>query len=157
MKQTSVPSLDTPTNKQLLIFQDNWCGRVEVVWSLSHFQPYLYGRPFVVQTDHRALQWLHSFKHPEGQIARWLQTLAEYQFSVEHQQGSEHSNVDALSRRPNSHTDESCLVTAPSKLIQSAVGPLAGLWQRSRMHNRVTLIWGLLPSGWRQEWFLMFS
>jgi len=32
----------------------------------------------VVRTDHRALQWLHSFKHPEGQIARWLQTLAEY-------------------------------------------------------------------------------
>jgi len=84
-----------------------------LVWSLSHFRPYLYGRPFVVRTDHRALQWLHSFKHPEGQIARWLQTLAEYQFTVEHRQGSEHSNADALSRRPNSHTDESCLVTAP--------------------------------------------
>ena len=98
-----------------------------LVRSLSHFRPYLYGRPFVVRTDHRALQWLHSFKHPEGQIACWLQTLAEYQFTVEKRQDSEHSNADALSRRPNSHTDESCLVTAPSKLIQSAVGPLAGL------------------------------
>ena len=66
--------------------------------------------------DHRALELLQSFKHPEGQIALWLQTHAEYQFTVEHWQGSEHSNADALSRRPNSHTDERCLGTAPLRV-----------------------------------------
>ena len=29
------------------------------------------GRKFVLRTDHSALQWLHSFKEPEGQVARW--------------------------------------------------------------------------------------
>lgn len=31
-----------------------------------------------MRTDHSALQWLYSFKEPEGQVARWLESLAEY-------------------------------------------------------------------------------
>ena len=83
-----------------------------LVWSLKHFRPYLYGKPFRARTDHKSLQWLQSFRHPEGQVARWLQTLAEYQFTVEHRQGAEHSNADALSRRPNSHSHERVLAAA---------------------------------------------
>ena len=41
---------------------------------------YLYGRQFTVQTDHSALQWLMMFRTPEGQIARWLQKLQDYDF-----------------------------------------------------------------------------
>ena len=37
-----------------------------LVWATHHFRPYLYGRRFVLRTDHSALQWLHSFKEPEG-------------------------------------------------------------------------------------------
>ena len=70
-----------------------------LVWALKHFRPYLYGKKFTARTDHKALIWLQSFKHPEGQVARWLQTLAEFQFTVEHRQGLLHSNADALSRR----------------------------------------------------------
>ena len=44
---------------------------------MGQFRPYLLGRPFTVQIDHSALQWLYSFKEPEGQVARWLESLAE--------------------------------------------------------------------------------
>ena len=43
-----------------------------LVWAVGQFCPYLLGRPFTMQTDHSALQWLYSFKEPEGQVARWL-------------------------------------------------------------------------------------
>jgi len=69
-----------------------------VVWYVRYFRPYLYGREFVVRTDHACLQWLYNFWEPEGQIARWLQILGEYQFKVEHRQGTRHGNADGLSR-----------------------------------------------------------
>uniref|UniRef100_A0A3P9J3I3 Gypsy retrotransposon integrase-like protein 1 n=1 Tax=Oryzias latipes TaxID=8090 RepID=A0A3P9J3I3_ORYLA len=71
-----------------------------VVKAIGHFRYYLCGLPFTVRTDHSALQWLMTFKEPEGQIARWLEELASFSFTVEHRPGSRHANADAMSRRP---------------------------------------------------------
>ena len=71
-----------------------------VVKAIKHFHVYLYGRKFLLRTDHSALQWLLSFRHPEGQVARWLERLQQYDFTVEHRAGTKHGNADALSRRP---------------------------------------------------------
>jgi len=69
-----------------------------LVWAIRYFRPYLYGRPILARTDHSSLKWLQSFKEPEGQVARWLQILAEFHFTVEHRPGKKHGNADALSR-----------------------------------------------------------
>ena len=61
---------------------------------------YLIGKPFIIRTDHGALTWLRNFKSPEGQLARWLEKLQEYQFTIIHRPGLKHSNADALSRIP---------------------------------------------------------
>lgn len=71
-----------------------------VVASIKHFKYYLGGLPFTVRTDHSALQWLMSFREPEGQVARWLEELQPYDFTVVHRAGARHSNADAMSRRP---------------------------------------------------------
>ena len=71
-----------------------------VVKAIKHFHVYLYGRKFLLRTDHSALQWLLSFRHPEGQVARWLEGLQQYDFTVEHRAGTKHGNADALSRQP---------------------------------------------------------
>ena len=70
------------------------------VKAIRHFHPYLLGRSFILRTDHAALRWLINFRSPEGQIARWLQQLQQYDYHVEHRQGAKHNNADALSRRP---------------------------------------------------------
>eukprot|EP00731_Ephydatia_muelleri_P032903 Em0024g447a len=71
-----------------------------LVWAIKHFRPYLYGRHFTVRTDHASLRWLQSFHEPEGQVARWLECLSEYDFEVVHRPGSKHTNTDALSCIP---------------------------------------------------------
>ena len=71
-----------------------------MVWGVRHFRPYLFSRMFIARTDHNSLKWLHNFQDPEGQVARWLESLAEYNFEVIHRPGSQHSNADALSRQP---------------------------------------------------------
>ena len=71
-----------------------------VVHWTNHFRHYLLGAPFQLRTDHNALIWLHSFKQPEGQVARWLEKLSEFQYRIEHRPGKLHGNADGLSRRP---------------------------------------------------------
>ena len=67
-----------------------------LVWASRHFRPYLYGRKFIVRTDHHALRWLHNFKEPAGQVARWLEQLAEFDYEVVHRQGKQHTNANLI-------------------------------------------------------------
>ena len=59
----------------------------------------MWGRRFVVRTDHSALTWLLSFHEPEGMLARWIAVLNTYDFSIIHRKGMNHGNADGLSRR----------------------------------------------------------
>lgn len=71
-----------------------------VVEFLKKFRQYLYGQKTTVRTDHGALRWLLNFKDPQGQMARWLQVIAEYDIEIIHRAGRSHANADSLSRRP---------------------------------------------------------
>ncbi len=78
---------------------------------IHHFRQFLLGQHFVLRTDHGSLQWLHSFKEPEGQLARWLECLQEYDFDIQHRRGNHHQNADALSRHPAHQPDPSAVVS----------------------------------------------
>ncbi|GFT01995.1 retrovirus-related Pol polyprotein from transposon 17.6 [Trichonephila clavipes] len=79
-----------------------------IVKVVEHFHPYLYGRRFLLRTDHASLTWLLNFKNSEGQIARWIQRLQEYDVEIRHRKGSAHGNADALSRRPCLNSCKHC-------------------------------------------------
>ena len=83
-----------------------------VVAAVRRFHYFLFGQKFVVRTDHNALRWLLTFKDPEGQLARWLETLTTYDFVIEYRRGVDHGNADSLSRRPCLKDDcRKCSVT----------------------------------------------
>ncbi len=52
----------------------------------------------MVQTDHRALVWLHKLKDKNARLASWSLILQQYTFTVSHRAGSTNGNADALSR-----------------------------------------------------------
>jgi len=62
------------------------------------FKVYLLGRQFVVQTDHRALEWLNRLKDNNSRLTRWSLSLQPFEFTVKHRAGTANSNADALSR-----------------------------------------------------------
>jgi hypothetical protein len=71
-----------------------------VVHFCKYFKHYLYGKRFTVRTDHGSLHWLSNFKSPEGQVARWIETLSVFDMKIEHRPGTQHRNADTLSRIP---------------------------------------------------------
>ncbi|MCG7879813.1 MAG: RNase H-like domain-containing protein, partial [Candidatus Thiodiazotropha endolucinida] len=70
-----------------------------VVNYVKHFRHYLYGKQFLLRTDHGSLKWIMNFKNPEGQIARWLEIFSAYDMKIEHRAGRLHKNADGLSRQ----------------------------------------------------------
>ena len=81
--------------------QRNYCVTrrelLAVVMAANHFRPYLYGQDFCLRTDHASLLWLYKRTEPSHQVARWLESLAEFRFQLEHRAGAKHGNADGLS------------------------------------------------------------
>jgi hypothetical protein len=85
--------------------EQNYCVTDRELLAVKHFieyyKHYLLGRKFLVRSDHQALKWLFSLKDPKSRIARWIEMLSAYDFSVEFRPGAKHGNADAMSRCPD--------------------------------------------------------
>ena len=76
-----------------------------VVWGVKKFHLFLYGREFIILSDHKPLQFLFNEQKPiptmaSGRIQRWALTLSAYKYHMEYRAGKDQGNVDALSRLP---------------------------------------------------------
>ena len=69
-----------------------------IVWSIKKFGLYLYGREFVIQTDHKSLTYIQRAKFDNPRIMRWTMLLQQYSFRVEAIKGSDNLEADYLSR-----------------------------------------------------------
>ena len=69
-----------------------------VVWGIKRFHLYLYGVPFVLQTDHESLKYMNSAKFANGHLMCWAMLLQSYTFRVEGIKGSENVGADYLRR-----------------------------------------------------------
>ena len=69
-----------------------------VVDSVRHFDAYLVTHPFVVETDHKALEFLNSANHTNGRLPRWAMRLEPFTFQIRYRAGHLNANADALSR-----------------------------------------------------------
>ena len=69
------------------------------LWAMEKLQYYLFGKPFILITDHKAIEEL-KFKKEFGssRIQRWFERLEKFQFKVEYRPGVKITVADALSR-----------------------------------------------------------
>jgi len=91
-----------------------------VVTYIHHFRQFLLGRQFTLRTDHGSLQWIQTLKEPEGQLARWLERLQEYNFVIKHRKGCQHQNADALLHYPSESLNSQNLPTMTANRWQQS-------------------------------------
>jgi hypothetical protein len=69
------------------------------MWAMEQLHYYLYGRRFILRTDHKAiLAYNAKGEVSSRRIERWYYRLENYSFEVRYRKGEDQGNADALSR-----------------------------------------------------------
>ena len=76
-----------------------------IIFGLTRFHQFLYGRKFVIVTDHKPLLGLLGEQkglpvHAAARIVRWAIRLQTYDYELQFRPTTEHSNCDLFSRLP---------------------------------------------------------
>lgn len=69
-----------------------------VHFAITQLRPYIYGRHFVVKSDHKPLIYLYNLKNPSSRLSRLRLDLEEYDFEIQYIRGKDNVLADALSR-----------------------------------------------------------
>ena len=69
-----------------------------VVWGVQKFQKYLYGKEFVLETDHQPLSFLQKANLKNGRVLRWAMILQPYRYCILYIHGRENVGADYMSR-----------------------------------------------------------
>lgn len=85
-----------PRHRALAAYERELIGLVHAV---RHWRPYLWGRRFVVKTDHYSLKYLLDQRLATIPQHHWVGKLLGFDFAVEYKPGAANAVADALSRR----------------------------------------------------------
>ncbi|XP_072022821.1 uncharacterized protein [Amphiura filiformis] len=89
-------------SKKLLTAQKNYSVMEKesyaIVWAIQKFEPFLYGRKFQLETDHRPLLCMQRSKVANGRIMRWALALQPYHFTMIAIKGKDNVGADYMSR-----------------------------------------------------------
>ena len=110
-------------SRATLKHQRNWtttdleaCG---VVFGVKKFRHLLWGTPFVIDTDHRALLWLESCKDKTARLARWFEFLNAFPHTIRYKEGVRNGNADGFSRNPIAATAADAAEEAADELLEA--------------------------------------
>lgn len=85
-----------PHHRSLAAYERELIGLVHAV---RHWRPYLWGRRFLVRTDHYSLNYLLDQRLATIPQHHWVGKLLGYDFTVDYKPGAMNIVADALSRR----------------------------------------------------------
>lgn len=70
-----------------------------IYYFCNSFKHYLYGRRFILRTDHKAITFMINTKKPiTAQFQNWMNYLSSLDIDIQYRKGEAHTNADMLSR-----------------------------------------------------------
>jgi RNase H-like domain found in reverse transcriptase len=71
-----------------------------IYYGVKHFRNMLGNLPFVIFTDHRALQWLESCRDKSAKLAGWAEYLSNFQYVIKYRPGKREPTLMACHATP---------------------------------------------------------
>ena len=94
-------------SKKLLGRERNYpVGEREALATVQKMHRFLYGKHFVLETDHRPLQYLNSAHSKSPRLMRWSLPLQTYHFTIRYIRGKDNFCADYLSRGCAADTEQ---------------------------------------------------
>uniref|UniRef100_A0A7N2KR02 Uncharacterized protein n=1 Tax=Quercus lobata TaxID=97700 RepID=A0A7N2KR02_QUELO len=91
-----------------------------LVTAVRKWRPYLFGKPFVIKTDHQSLKYLLEQRIGTPMQQRWITKLLGYSFLIDYKKGKENVVADALSRQgEKDHSDSDSILLPQVDLVDS--------------------------------------
>lgn len=69
-----------------------------LVWAVHKLYIYLYGKEFLLETDHHPLVYINKTKVSNSRVMRWALALQPYRFVIKAIKGADNVGADFLSR-----------------------------------------------------------
>ncbi|XP_043807599.1 uncharacterized protein LOC110608432 isoform X2 [Manihot esculenta] len=119
---------------------------IGLVKAIKHWQSYLWGKKFLVRTDHYTLKFLLEQRSLSSSQQYWVSKLLPFDFTVEYKAGKSNIVANALSRRDS---DQPCFLALSMPQLdlfddirqeQQPLVPFAILGQRCRSGKQEVLV-----------------
>ena len=119
-------------------------------WAVQRLHKYLYSNPFVIVSDHKALQYIFDpgasvNKTTSSMLQRWALNLSGYQYTIKHRPGKEIAHADYLSRHASHENPQ---MTDDSTVLLSTPLPIS----RNQLIMETRLAYGPVLAGLRGGW-----
>ena len=125
---------------------------------MQKFHSYLYGRRFVLVTDHKPLVTLFGPKKAipplaSARLQRWAIILPAYSYEIEYKPTSQHANADSLSRLPLKSTETSEDAVNVFNVAQVEALPLTSqqIATATKKDSLLSQVYHYTQSGWPSE------
>lgn len=130
-----------------------------IVYGVKQFHKYLYGRRFLICSDHKPLMYLFGEHRGISQTAsarvqRWALVLSGYQYSIVHRPGVQVGNADGLSRlpvpQPSDHTPQPHDMVLLMERLNSSLVTSAHIRQWTMRDPTLSKILRQVMQGWEE-------
>ena len=133
---------------------------LSIIFGIKKFHQYLYGRKFLLVTDHKPLVSLLGPKAgiptlAAARMQRWALLLSAYQYDIVYRSTNKHANADCLSRLPLQNVDRATEVDEVKMInkmqIQSLTLGVDHVRNATRADPVLSRVLKFTLSGWPEE------
>ena len=131
-----------------------------LIFGVTKFHSYLYGRQFTLITDHKPLTTIIGEKKQvppmaAARLQRWALKLSAYTYEIKFRRTQDHSNADCLSRLPVNCGDSSDLVSESTIFnihqIESLPITSSQLARATRTDKTLSRVYQFILKGWPDQ------
>jgi transposase InsO family protein len=121
-----------------------------VVFGCQRFHTFIYGKPFVVESDHKPLEMI-SLKNLEAappRLQRMLLKIHEYDVTIIYRPGKQMTLPDSLSRLPNQQNDHQIDLDVRVDFVQFSTNKLDELRRETKADPELRALETVITKGW---------